>query len=207
MTVKSSDLDQHGRTGRADYDPLETGVVDEQVMALAGVWFVRAMAVVLVVYTTFGTFVPAAGGWAALQAAWVQHDWGYFRTPRGATAAGLTLIAQILLMWGQWSGKTNLVIWWRRVRYCWKIGRFDGVMYAGQYLAGWALLYVLLLLVSSVPSTYTYATWTEPLWTAVAEHWGRWIVAGIFTLSVIGDMIPEIVLVRREAPDATPEEA
>jgi len=173
-------------------DPLETGVLDEAVVARLGVWFVRGLVLALIIYTAFGSFVPLAGGWAALGRAWAAGN--YLESVAFRWALGYTLIIQGTLTVGQWGAKTQLVWWWRRWRYYRsKDDREDEEAYALQRVFGWGLLYALLLVASSAPSTYTYTVWAWPLIKDVA------IVAGIgiFLASMVGDMIPEWTLVRR----------
>lgn len=188
MAVKSRDLG-------TDADPLETGFVDEAAVARWGVWFVRALALGLVVYTTFGSFVPFAGGWTALREAWGQGWWEYLTSQRFGVALAVAVVFQGLLMWGQWGTKTQLVWWWRRWRWAVRTGRHAAAEYALQRVLGWLLLYGVLLVVSSGPSTYTYTTWVRPL----IESFLMWGAILIFLISVVGDMIPEWVLVFRSA--------
>jgi hypothetical protein len=62
-------------------------------------------------------------------------------------------------------------------------------------MLGWGILYAVLLAISSGPSAYTYATWA---WSLIKGYsiWGGVV---IFFVSVVGDMIPEWVLVRKPA--------
>lgn len=179
MAVTSKDLEN---------ELPETGFIDEKTVAQWGILFVRLLVAFLLLFTLFGSFVPFAGGWEALRAAWARQAWGQL-----GWSALFAFLFQLVLTMGQWGCKALMMRWYGERQAWLERERHEEADYAYQQLIIWTVLYGVLLLVSSTPSAYTYTVWVAPLTGDLM------LVSAIpiFIGCVIGDMIPEWVGVRR----------
>ena len=133
-----------------------TQVLSGATAAAVLVFILQAIAVLLVVASTFGNYVQFVGGWPTEPDKTLPFVWA---------AVLYATVYQVGCAIAQWGCKHK----------------------------GWWIAYTIALLVSAIPSFFTYNAWAGPWLTVLIGPILSTIVIGLIVL--FGDMIPEWILV------------